>query len=636
MIYGQDEAMLFPTMDLYDKGLMQMYINAVKDQYDQGIKDYDKFISTYGDFVSPFAKDVDYWNATTMDPVTNLINDFYSQGIDPTRSPEARAALQRTMRNIPYGKLAQMRASAKAADEYLKNRGNMAAKGLYNSDFENFILTQNGMPDFEHWDTLDNGVWTRTSPSEYKDLNQWTSHIFDDMKGQDLGIDPTGRYRIFGVDQAQMDRNLTPQIYGLLGSDLGRYYYNKAKESLAATGNNNPSETDIISQLKGDIITANKERMWNKYDTDDYAKSDYDFSHQMQMENVKHAHDKEMAALNHYYNMQEIPLKNSSKSSSSGSGGSSGTGKPEGEEFDFAQRSYDSALANAASSNLIQYQWYNMDSNSYSQIGKDLFARQYQFSRSLAGKTNAAKYKAYEKRYTTPLDRQSFVKFHGGSTVSGNNMVIQASEGDIDRIYSEQSVINNTAGSGRNAKQGNSSTIRNAIKTTGVDNTTITPLGKQYGALMTDGTFKVYAKVKITVTPEDENEQPKSYYGYYDMGIYSGQTSGGAWVKNVADPDGDVIGKSYVASGKYRRTNKGGLIQTQSGSSRFNLAPVKLGESRPNFIITTPAFEMQMPEYEATEYNVFPDYEKWLSFGPGSVRVNKELAAKATVDNAGY
>lgn len=53
MIYGQDEPMLFPVADLYDSGMMQMYINAAKEQYNQNREDMKEFMKTYGDFMSP-------------------------------------------------------------------------------------------------------------------------------------------------------------------------------------------------------------------------------------------------------------------------------------------------------------------------------------------------------------------------------------------------------------------------------------------------------------------------------------------------------------------------------------------------------------------------------------------------------
>ena len=54
MIYGQDEAVRYPVKDLYDTGMMSMYIGAVKDEYERGIKEQEEFMSKYGDFISPF------------------------------------------------------------------------------------------------------------------------------------------------------------------------------------------------------------------------------------------------------------------------------------------------------------------------------------------------------------------------------------------------------------------------------------------------------------------------------------------------------------------------------------------------------------------------------------------------------
>jgi len=44
------------------------------------------------------------------------MQDAASQGIDLTRSPEGRALLTSTLRNIPYGKLAEIRAAAKQGE----------------------------------------------------------------------------------------------------------------------------------------------------------------------------------------------------------------------------------------------------------------------------------------------------------------------------------------------------------------------------------------------------------------------------------------------------------------------------------------------------------------------------------------
>jgi hypothetical protein len=54
-----------------------------------------------------------------------MVDDMIAHGIDPTRSPEARAILSRRMSTIPYAKLAEMKQSAENAKLYLKNRAEM-------------------------------------------------------------------------------------------------------------------------------------------------------------------------------------------------------------------------------------------------------------------------------------------------------------------------------------------------------------------------------------------------------------------------------------------------------------------------------------------------------------------------------
>ena len=259
MIYGQDEPVLFPVADLYDSGMMGAYLSAVKDQYQRGLKDYDDFVSKYGDFSSPIQKDVEYWNNNTMGPLADAVNQMYANGIDPTRSPEARAVLSRMMRNIPYAKLANMRQSAENAKEYLKNRAQMMANGQWDPDFEKFVL---GGKTLEGWDTNTNGMWTRMAPSKWQTLNQYTSHIFDNMEPLYKGT--KNGYRYTGIDRNDLLNAANPFIQGMLRSDLGSYYYNNALEQVRAE-NPGMSDADLkaaaINRFKENIADANRERL---------------------------------------------------------------------------------------------------------------------------------------------------------------------------------------------------------------------------------------------------------------------------------------------------------------------------------------------------------------------------------------
>lgn len=258
MIYGYDEAVRYPVKDLYDTGMMSMYIQAAKDQYDQGIKEQEEFISKYGDFVSPFQKDVENWDKLTMDPVLEAYDYLQSNGIDPLRSQEGRALINNIMRKVPREKLAMLRQSAAAGQEYLKNRGEMQAKGLYNPEFEQFML---GDRTFSGQDTLSQGMWSRTSPSEYKGLRTITDPWFKNRTAK-YKYTKNG-YDYFGYDVKDMQQTANTQIAAFLASDYGKFYYDRALK--VANANRQPGETDEqVNQrakdiLVNDIVDANKD-----------------------------------------------------------------------------------------------------------------------------------------------------------------------------------------------------------------------------------------------------------------------------------------------------------------------------------------------------------------------------------------
>jgi len=61
-------------------------------------------------------------------------------GIDPLRSAEGRAIIQNVINSVDKAGINQRRANAAIGEEYLKARGQLAAKGLYNSEYENWLL----------------------------------------------------------------------------------------------------------------------------------------------------------------------------------------------------------------------------------------------------------------------------------------------------------------------------------------------------------------------------------------------------------------------------------------------------------------------------------------------------------------
>ena len=63
MVYAYDKWIELPTKDIYDTQMMLASINAAKDMYDKGQAAIKDFYKTYGDFTSPFRKDMEAYDA---------------------------------------------------------------------------------------------------------------------------------------------------------------------------------------------------------------------------------------------------------------------------------------------------------------------------------------------------------------------------------------------------------------------------------------------------------------------------------------------------------------------------------------------------------------------------------------------
>ena len=279
MIYGQDQAVRYPVKDLYDTGMMNLYITAIKDEYERGIKEQEEFISKYGDFISPFQKDVENWDRLTMDPIIEAYDYLQKNGIDPLRSQEGRALLADIRRKVPREKLSMLRQSAAAGQEYLSNRAKLQAAGQYNPEFEQFLL---GGRTFEGQDTLSQGMWARTSPSEYKGLRTLTDPWFKNRTAK-YKYTKNG-YDYFGYDTKDMEQTADTQIDAFLASDYGKFFYNRALR--VAQQSRQPGESDAqVSQrakdiLVDDIVDANADYLMHNREVNP-----------IYLENLRNAHE---------------------------------------------------------------------------------------------------------------------------------------------------------------------------------------------------------------------------------------------------------------------------------------------------------------------------------------------------------
>lgn len=293
MILGQDQAVVYPVADLYDSGMMNSYLSAIRGEYERGIREQEDFISKYGDFISPFSKDVDTWNQLTMDPVEKAYDDLMRSGIDPIRTQEGRSYLQKVIRDVPRQKLSKLRQSAKIGQEYLENRAKLQAQGLWNPEFENFLL---GGQSFDAWDTMGNGMWNRTSPMEYRDVdyltNPWMKNL-QPMFDAKLTAEKNDGFDYYTTPEDRIRGVIRDNMSEFLLSDYGKFFYNNALNTARATASAGETEDQTHQRarqiLEDTIYTRNSDWRREKRETNPYAMEELRYKNEVKLANLKHA-----------------------------------------------------------------------------------------------------------------------------------------------------------------------------------------------------------------------------------------------------------------------------------------------------------------------------------------------------------
>ena len=249
------------------------YANAVYAAYQDAKQDMKDFNKEYGDFLSPIQRDMDWYAKNVTGDIRNFVNDLYAQGIDPLRSQEGRALVARKLASIPTEQISQLRQSAEVAKEYLKSFDDDT-----NPELEAFLGRN-----LNTWSTLGdpengieaNGIWNVRSRTKFQDLNNWTHHLFDDME---LSYDPEESkkhpgFMAYTKSKDTMNKIVDTHIAELLGTDLGKFYYNSILKSLPDSIEN--KDKIALDELKSRIVDANWENNQMKLESDPYALARY-------------------------------------------------------------------------------------------------------------------------------------------------------------------------------------------------------------------------------------------------------------------------------------------------------------------------------------------------------------------------
>lgn len=155
---GYEVPVEMPSMGVYNTDLMKMYIAGVKDQYEKGQEEMKDFMKLYGDFYSDVPGATQAYNDLTLGGARDMINQMYAAGIDPYKSPEARAAISRYIASRPTGLLNQMKKSAENAAIYKKALAEAQNDPNFDPEYNKYMLGG----DLESWNPRK--PWTALAP----------------------------------------------------------------------------------------------------------------------------------------------------------------------------------------------------------------------------------------------------------------------------------------------------------------------------------------------------------------------------------------------------------------------------------------------------------------------------------------
>lgn len=303
MIYGGDLALQMPIMDLYDKQIMAMSINAARDMYEKGQKQIDDFYSKYGDFMSPFSKDMERYNQI-VGGVRDIINNAYAHGIDPLRSPEGRALVAQAVRSVNPAELSAMKANAKMGYAYQDALQKLRSAGKYSQAQEDFDMALTGTTPFADFATS-NGAggfnsWDRSSPIQATTLRELTQ---DSYKGrtprtltrEDFAKDPRlkgmaydPRYEYTGYVDSDLMKVAPGASASLAADPRAAFFRDLAKQKVVAAGLQ-PTAGNVEAQFQRDIADANA---WALVDptrkADEFAKMATQFSYSSRLQQQEH------------------------------------------------------------------------------------------------------------------------------------------------------------------------------------------------------------------------------------------------------------------------------------------------------------------------------------------------------------
>lgn len=226
MIYGYEQPIQLPTLDLYDKQIMAMALNAAKDMYDRNEQNLKEFYKTYGDFMSPIAADQEWWDQNMEGATRRKINEIYARGGDPLRNRADMAELQQFVNSRPYTQAAFKKLRAENAREYYRNMAILVRDNKYSKDFSEYLKEDPNL-----WAPDSAGV---TSPTAFSTMDDIIEPIVKNLKpsfDEKLTAAKNDGYDYSTVSRDRIIDTIDDKMHDIISSPIGGYYYKKAYDA---------------------------------------------------------------------------------------------------------------------------------------------------------------------------------------------------------------------------------------------------------------------------------------------------------------------------------------------------------------------------------------------------------------------
>ena len=308
-----------PTMANMVLQTQQHYNEAARAEYERGLKDFDTFLTKYGDFISPFAKDMARYGEM-IGGIQNTINQAYKDGVDLLRSPEGRMLVRQLTNSIDPSEFNMMRSNAKMGYDYLDAIQKLRSQGKYSEAQELFDIMQSGglgvdtngntITDFSQFSTAGKGGLNsfNRSPIEATTLQDLTkSHYvgrqarvlnqqdFDDprLKGKGYIWDP--KYEWSGYLRSDLLKNAPGAILSLAADPRFAFFREEARQMVIARGEK-PTEAAVEKQLEENVADANTWALIDPTrDENKFAVISQQFNNQLALQKDAQAFQREMA-----------------------------------------------------------------------------------------------------------------------------------------------------------------------------------------------------------------------------------------------------------------------------------------------------------------------------------------------------